>query len=54
MTSYVFDSSSIYTPLKRGVPKIVGGNYTVTLAKFELGNVVWKEAFLLHSTYYIA
>jgi predicted nucleic acid-binding protein len=42
--SYVFDSSSIYALLSK--PSVLGGNYTITLAKFELGNTVWKEVFL--------
>lgn len=44
--SYVFDSSSIYSLLTQGKIGLLGGNYTVFLAKFELGNVVWKEVFL--------
>ncbi|MFP3233875.1 MAG: type II toxin-antitoxin system VapC family toxin [Sulfolobaceae archaeon] len=42
--SYVFDSSSIYALLSK--PSVLGGNYTLTLAKFELGNIVWREVFL--------
>jgi len=42
----VFDSSSIYTLLTKGKIEPLGGNYTVFLAKFELGNIVWKEVFL--------
>ncbi|MQL54275.1 type II toxin-antitoxin system VapC family toxin [Acidianus ambivalens] len=44
--SYVFDSSSIYSLLTKGKIELLGGNYTVFLAKFELGNIVWKEVFL--------
>jgi len=44
--SYVFDSSSIYALLTKGKIELLGGNYTVSLAKFELGNIVWKEVFL--------
>ncbi|ADX81914.1 PIN domain-containing protein [Sulfolobus islandicus] len=44
--SYVFDSSSIYALLTKGKIELLGGNYTVFLAKLELGNIVWKEAFL--------
>ncbi|BBG27916.1 type II toxin-antitoxin system VapC family toxin [Sulfuracidifex tepidarius] len=44
--SYVFDSSSIYVLLNRGEIGLLGGNYTSLLAKFELGNIVWKEVFL--------
>jgi predicted nucleic acid-binding protein len=42
----VFDSSSIYALLTKGKIELFGGNYTVSLAKFELGNIVWKEVFL--------
>ena len=44
--SYVFDSSSIYLLLGKGKISILGGNYTTFLAKFELGNIVWKEVLL--------
>lgn len=44
--SYVFDSSSIYALLTKGKIELLGGNYTVFLAKFELGNIVWKEVLL--------
>ena len=27
----------------KGKIELLGGNYTVFLAKFELGNIVWKE-----------
>jgi Predicted nucleic acid-binding protein, contains PIN domain len=30
----------------KGKIELLGGNYTVILAKFELGNIVWKEVFL--------
>jgi len=42
----VFDSSSIYALLTKGKIELLGGNYTVFLAKFELGNIVWKEVLL--------
>jgi len=32
--------------LTKGKIEPLGGNYTVFLAKFELGNIVWKEVFL--------
>ncbi|MDT7862742.1 MAG: type II toxin-antitoxin system VapC family toxin [Saccharolobus sp.] len=41
--SYVFDSSSIYKAFLFNKLSILGGNYTVILSKFELGNVIWKE-----------
>ncbi|WP_149564987.1 type II toxin-antitoxin system VapC family toxin [Sulfuracidifex tepidarius] len=44
--SYVFDSSSIYTVLERKKVGILGGNYTTFLAKFELGNIIWKGVYL--------
>jgi predicted nucleic acid-binding protein len=44
--SYVFDASSIFKLIVEKRVRLLGGNYTVPLAKFELGNVVWKEVAL--------
>ena len=44
--SYVFDSSSIFYALKRRRVDVLAGNYTVSLARYELGNILWKEEVL--------
>jgi|BEDMetMinimDraft_2_1075160.scaffolds.fasta_scaffold00131_14 hypothetical protein len=44
--SYVFDSSSIYSAIKLVVLGVLGGNYTVKLAEYELSNIIWKEVSL--------
>ncbi|BFI74477.1 type II toxin-antitoxin system VapC family toxin [Sulfurisphaera ohwakuensis] len=41
--SYVFDASSIFKLIAEKKVSLLGGNFTVPLAKFELGNAVWKE-----------
>ncbi len=44
--SYVFDSSSIFRAiLENRVDKLVDG-YTDILAKYELGNIIWKNYYL--------
>ncbi len=45
--SYVFDSSSILEALSRGVVRVLSGQYTVELARFELNNILWKRRTLL-------
>lgn len=45
--SFVFDSSSIFEAMLRGEVKVLSGNYTVNLARYELGNVLWKRRVLL-------
>jgi predicted nucleic acid-binding protein len=49
----VFDSSSIYACVKTGNHGLLKGNYSVILARYELGNVIWKET-MLHKTFSIA
>ena len=44
--SYVFDASSIFKLIAEKKVSLLGGNFTVPLAKFELGNAVWKEVIL--------
>ncbi|RLF11088.1 MAG: toxin VapC [Thermoprotei archaeon] len=45
--SLVFDASSIFEAMLRGEVKVLGGNYTVDLARYEIGNVLWKRRVLL-------
>jgi len=43
----VFDSSAIFHILKEGAVEKLSGNYTMELARYELGNILWKERVLL-------
>lgn len=42
----VFDSSSIFEAVVRGKVKALVGNYTLDLARYELGNILWKRRML--------
>lgn len=44
---FVFDSSSIFEAIVRGKIKALAGNYTLDLAKYELGNILWKRGTLI-------
>ncbi len=41
--SYVFDSSSIFRAIKQNAVDAVAGSYTLEVARYELGNTLWKE-----------
>lgn len=41
--SYIFDSSSIFRAIKENAVEVLAGNYTLDLARYELGNIIWKE-----------
>ena len=45
--SFVFDASSIFEAMLHGKVRVLSGNYTVDLARYELGNVLWKRRVLL-------
>ncbi len=46
--SYIFDASSIFRAvIENKIDRLVGG-YTDILAKYELGNIIWKKYFLKH------
>lgn len=47
MTRYLFDASSIFEALVRGRAEVLSGNFTLELARYELGNVVWKRRSLI-------
>jgi predicted nucleic acid-binding protein len=49
----IFDSSSIYACVKSGNHGLLKGNCSVILARYELGNVIWKET-MLRKTFSIA
>lgn len=44
---FVFDSSSIFQAIIENKVPILAGNYTLKLAKYELGNLVWKRRALM-------
>lgn len=45
----VFDTSSLYTALKKDSIGLLLNAYTLTLAKYEFGNAIWKEVKLAKS-----
>ncbi len=47
---YLFDSSAIFRALKENKIEALAGNYTIELARYELGNILWKEC-TLHGTF---
>lgn len=46
----LFDASSIYTAVSKGKAAALKGFYSVILARYELGNIIWKET-VLRKTY---
>jgi predicted nucleic acid-binding protein len=43
----LFDSSAIFRAIKENKIEFLTGNYTLELARYELGNIIWKE-YALH------
>jgi predicted nucleic acid-binding protein len=43
---YLFDSSAIFRVIKENKIDVLIGNYTLELARYELGNIVGKDFFL--------
>ncbi len=41
--SFLFDASSIFEAIIQGNIKVLSGNYTIELAKYELNNILWKQ-----------
>ena len=39
---YLFDSSAIFRAIKENKIELLTGNCTLELARYELGNIVWK------------
>lgn len=39
---YLFDSSAIFKVVKENKIEALVGNYTLELARYELGNILWK------------
>jgi len=44
---YLFDSSSIFRAIKENKIEFLAQNYTLELARYELGNIIWKDHALL-------
>ncbi len=43
---YLFDSSAIFRAIKENKIETLAGNYTLELARYELGNTIWKDCTL--------
>jgi len=43
---YLFDASAIFRAIKENKIGLLTGNYTTEIARYELGNIVWKDYFL--------
>ena len=48
MTAYLFDASGILTAIRLGKGEMLIGNYTLLLARYELGNAILKEGTIHH------
>src|SRR5208283_3433684 len=46
---YIFDASSIFTAIREKKIRLLTGNYTLEIARYELGNVVWKDQILQYN-----
>jgi predicted nucleic acid-binding protein len=42
----LFDSSAIFKAVNENRVEVLAGNYTLELARYELGNIVWKDSAL--------
>src|SRR4030042_726320 len=40
---FLFDSSAIFRAIKENKIEVLAGNFTLELARYELGNIVWKD-----------
>ena len=43
---YLFDSSAIFRAIKENKIEVLTGNFTLELARYELGNIIWKDCTL--------
>ncbi len=41
--SYLFDASAIFSLIRLNRIKPLSGSFTTELARYELGNIIWKE-----------
>ena len=39
----LFDSSAIFLAIKENKMELLAGSYTLGLARYELGNIIWKD-----------
>ncbi len=46
---YIFDASAIFTAIREKKIRLLTGNYTLEIARYELGNIVWKDHILQHN-----
>ena len=46
--NYLFDASSIFKAIKENRVAILSGNLTLELARYELGNTLWKQTLREH------
>ena len=44
--SNLYDSSAIFRAIKENTVEALLGNYTTELARYELGNTIWKKTIL--------
>ena len=44
--TYIFDSSAIYSLISRKEYSYFADGFTIYLAKYEYGNILWKEFYL--------
>jgi predicted nucleic acid-binding protein len=42
----LFDSSAIFKAIKENKIEVLTGNLTLELARYELGNIIWKDTVL--------
>ena len=47
---YLFDTSAIFRAIKENRIEALAGNYTLELARYEIGNILWKNFALLGKT----
>lgn len=40
---YIFDSSAIFKAIKENKIEVLVGNFTLELARYEMGNIIWKN-----------
>jgi predicted nucleic acid-binding protein len=43
---YLFDASAIFRAIKENKIETLAGNYTIELARYEIGNIIWKDSAL--------
>nr|MDO8098519.1 type II toxin-antitoxin system VapC family toxin [Candidatus Njordarchaeota archaeon] len=47
---YLYDSSAIFRAIKENKIEALAGNHTLELARYEIGNILWKNHELLGKT----